>query len=177
MHIHNTAVHDCKTIPSLCFLKVHKLPNLVLTDLWFVFLLNLPTVIYSHPSPGSSTTQCSCLISDSVNSIPLWLMSHEFTLLTPLSLSLSLHRSLASRSLPASLRFSIIIKSRAGRRAGTQRRNRLQHKRPFSASGAFPEPSLQSQAFSSLPLQGLCVFLHSFNSVAFRFTDHNMPTS
>lgn len=51
---------------------------------WGFFFLICPMVVYSHLSHGSSTTQCSCLISDSVNPFPLRLMSHEFTLLTPL---------------------------------------------------------------------------------------------
>lgn len=107
------------------------------------FFFYLPTVIYSHPSHGSSTTQCSCLISDSVNPFPLRLMSHEFTLLTPL------HLSLASRSpcLPQFLHHYYYSKSHTG----TQGRNTLQYKRPFSARRVFPEHSLQSQAFSSLP--------------------------
>ncbi len=90
-----------------------KLPNPAATD--FFLKKNLPATIYFHPSHGSSTTQRSCLISDSVNPFPLRLMSHEFTLLTPLI------RSLVSRSLPTSLGFSTIItvKATEARRGGT----------------------------------------------------------
>lgn len=90
--------------------EVHKLPYPVLT-----FFVNLPTVIYSHPSHGSSTTQCSCLISDSVNPFPLRLMSHEFTLLTPL------HRFSRFTLSPYLPRFLIIItvKATEARRGGT----------------------------------------------------------
>lgn len=131
------AVHNCKMIQSLCCLEVHKLPDTNLPDLFF--FLNLPTVIYSHQSHGSSTTQCSCLISDSVN--PLRLMSHEFTLLTPL------HPSLASRS-PFLPQFLHRYYSKSHK--GTQGRKRLQYKRPFSACRGFLEHSRQSQAFRSL---------------------------
>lgn len=133
-------VHNCTTIQPLCCLEVQKRSNPVLSDFFF----HLPTVIYSHPSHGSSTTQCSCLISDSVNPFPLRLMSHEFTLLTPL------HRSLASRS-PYLPQFLHHYYSKRQTHTGTQRRKRLQYKRPFSASRVFLESSLQSQAFSSLP--------------------------
>lgn len=136
------AVHNSKTIQSLCFLEVHKLPDPVLLDFFF----NLPTVIYSHPSHGSSTTQCSCLISDSVNPFPLRLMTHEFTLLTPL------HRSLASRS-PYLPQFLHHYYSKS--HTGTQGRNRLQYKRPFSASRVFLERSFANSGIQQPPLQDL----------------------
>lgn len=47
------------------------------------------TVISSHQSHGSAATQRSQLVSDSVKPSPLCLMSHEFTLLTPLLASRS----------------------------------------------------------------------------------------
>ena len=98
--------------------------------------------------------------SDSVNPFPLRLMSHEFTLLTPL------HPFSCFHALPTSLSFSIIIKSHAG----TQGRNGPQYKRPFSASRVFLERSLQSQAFNGLPLRGLLTFLQSVNSAMLRPT-------
>lgn len=133
--------------------EVHKLPYPVLT-----FFVNLPTVIYSHPSHGSSTTQCSCLISDSVNPFPLRLMSHEFTLLTPL------HRfsRFTLSPYPPSVSHHYYSKSHRG----TQGRNRLQYKRPFSASRLFLAHSLQSPAFSSL----LCRV--SSHSAIFSSTEH-----
>lgn len=101
---------------------------------WLTVFINLSTVIYFHVSHGSSTTQCSCFISDSVNPFPLRPMTHEFTLLTPL------HPSLFSRSLPTSLSFSIFITVKATEacRGGTDF-NTKGLSQPADISGEFSE--------------------------------------
>lgn len=99
----------------------------------------------AHPPPSVPAS------SDSVNSFPLCLMSHEFTLLTPL------HSSLA---FPASLSFFIIIK-------GTQAHGgETDFLRQHCISRAF---FAKSAARRSL-LQGLPIFLQFVSSV--RSTDH-----
>lgn len=95
----------------------------------WVFFLICPMVVYSHLSHGSSTTQCSCLISDSVNPFPLRLMSHEFTLLTPL------HHALA----PYLPRFLHRYYSRSHRGAQGREQTSIQKglSQPADISGAF----------------------------------------
>lgn len=79
-------------------------------------------------------------------------MSHEFTLLTPL------HRSLASRSLPTSLSFSIIItvKATEARRGGTDF-NTKGLSQPADISGEFSGKVRHSAAYSAGSLNILAV--------------------
>lgn len=102
-------------------------------------------VVYSHPSHGSSTTQCSCLISDSVNPFPLRLMSHEFTLLTPL------HHALA----PYLPRFLHHYYSRSHRGAQGREQTPIQKglSQPADISGAFSgKPGTRQARFAFLQL-------------------------
>lgn len=130
------AVHNRKTIQSLCCLEVQKLPNPVLTDFFFLIYLqsSIPIRPMAHPPPNvpaSSLTQ--------------WTLFHcAWWVTSLLFLHLSIFLLICSPYLP---QFHYYSKSHTG----TQGRNRIQYKRPFSASRVFLESSLQSQAFSSLP--------------------------
>lgn len=137
----------CKTIQPLCCLEVQKPPNPVFSDFFFY----LPTVIYSHPSHGSSTTQCSCLISDSVNPFPLRLMSHEFTLLTPL------HRSLASRS-PYLPQFLHHYYSKRQTHTGTQAEEETSVQKAFLSQQSISRAFSAESGIQQPPLQGLLTF-------------------
>lgn len=109
----------------------------------------LPTVIYSHRPMAHPPPKAPTSFSDSVNSFPPRLMSHEFTLLTPL------HRFLASCSLPTSLSFSIIITVKATEacRGGTD----------FSTKGLSKPADISGEFSRKLERHSIGTYEGSFN--------------
>lgn len=96
----------------------------------FIYLQSsIPIRPMAHPPPN---VPASSLTQWTLFHCAWWVTSLLFL---HLSIVLSLH------ALPTSLSFSIIITVKDKRHTGTQRRKRLQYKRPFSASRVFLEPS------------------------------------